>query len=113
MSIRASDESNDLQTRLEPKLLRALEMIAPGTSIREGVDSIVEARSGALIVIADPEELAFMFSGGIKLDLDYTPSMLYQVAKMDGAIILSANAGKIAWANVQLMPDPTIHSDET
>ena len=65
------------------------------------------------IVICEPEDLAFMFSGGIKLDLDYTPAMLYQIAKMDGAIILSANASKIAWANVQLMPDPTIHSDET
>ena len=39
--------------------------------------------------------------------------MLYQVAKMDGAIVLNAEATKIAWANVQLMPDPTILSSET
>jgi diadenylate cyclase len=45
--------------------------------------------------------------------MEYTPSMLYQLAKMDGAIVLSPNAGKISWANVQLMPDPTIHSAET
>jgi diadenylate cyclase len=32
---------------------------------------------------------------------------------MDGAIILNANATKIAMANVQLMPDPTILSHET
>jgi diadenylate cyclase len=32
---------------------------------------------------------------------------------MDGAIALNGNATKIAWANVQLMPDPTILSSET
>ncbi len=88
-------------------------MVAPGTALREGIESILHARTGGLIVIGDPEELSFLFSGGIKLDIDYTPAFLYQVAKMDGAIILSANATKIAMANVQLMPDPTILSHET
>ena len=55
----------------------------------------------------------FLYSGGIKLDIDYTPAFLYQLAKMDGAIILNANATKITMANVQLMPDPTILSHET
>src|SRR5205814_6349051 len=71
------------------------------------------ARTGALVSIGDNEELSFLLSGGIKLDVDYTPALLYQVAKMDGAIILSANGTKITWANVQLMPDPTIMSIET
>ena len=44
----------------------------------------------------DPDELAFLFSGGIKLDIDYTPGLLYQLAKMDGGIVLNANATKIA-----------------
>jgi diadenylate cyclase len=39
--------------------------------------------------------------------------MLYQVAKMDGAILVNADGSKITWANVQMMPDPTIHSVET
>ena len=88
-------------------------MIAPGTALREGIDSIVHARTGGLIVIGEPEDLAFLNSGGIKLELDYTPAFLYQVAKMDGAIILNANATRITMANVQLMPDPTILSHET
>jgi diadenylate cyclase len=88
-------------------------MVAPGTALREGIESILHARTGGLIVIGDPEELNFLFSGGIKLEIDYTPAFLYQVAKMDGAIILNANATKIAMANVQLMPDPTILSHET
>jgi len=88
-------------------------MVAPGTALREGLEDILHARTGGLIVIGDPDELSFLFSGGIKLDVDYTPPLLYQVAKMDGAIVLNSNATKIAMANVQLTPDPTILSLET
>ena len=88
-------------------------MIAPGTAVREGVDAIVQARTGALICIGDSEDLSFLYSGGLKLEVDYTPALLFQLAKMDGAIILSSNGTKIGWANVQLMPDPTILSLET
>ena len=88
-------------------------MIAPGTALREGIDSILHARTGGLIVIGEPDDLSFLNSGGIKLEIDYTPAFLYQIAKMDGAIILNANATKITMANVQLMPDPTILSHET
>jgi diadenylate cyclase len=108
-----SGEEFDTDARPEPGLVKALEMVAPGTALREGIESILHARTGGLIVIGDPEELNFLFSGGIKLDIDYTPAFLYQVAKMDGAIILNTNATKIAMANVQLMPDPTILSHET
>ncbi len=88
-------------------------MVAPGTSVREGLDHIVQARTGALICIGEGEEMSFLYSGGLKLDIDYTPALLHQVAKMDGAIILSSNSTKIEWANVQMMPDPTILSLET
>ena len=88
-------------------------MVAPGTALREGIEDIVHARSGALLCVGGSEELSFLYSGGIKLDVDYTPALLYQVAKMDGAIMLTANATRICWANVQLMPDPTIASLET
>ncbi len=93
--------------------MRALEMVAPGTLLREGIDNIVDARTGALIVIGDIDELAFLFSGGIKLEIDYSPAFLYELAKMDGAIVLSSNATKIANVNVQLTPDPTILTLET
>jgi len=109
----AGDELNELEARQDPRLVRALDMVAPGTSLREGIDNIIHARTGGLIILAEAEEVSFMFSGGIRLDVDYTPGMLYQVAKMDGAIVLPSDASKIAWANVQLMPDPTILSMET
>jgi diadenylate cyclase len=88
-------------------------MVAPGTALREGVDNIVNSRTGGLVVIGEPDDISFLFSGGIRLDVDYSPALLYQVAKMDGAIVLNGEATKIAWANVQLMPDPTILSSET
>src|SRR5207244_6321878 len=108
-----SGEEFESEVRAEPGLMKALEMIAPGTALREGIDSVVHARTGGLIVIGEPDDLSFLNSGGIKLDIDYTPAFLYQVAKMDGAIILNANATKITMANVQLMPDPASLSHET
>ncbi|MDP4673038.1 MAG: DNA integrity scanning diadenylate cyclase DisA [Solirubrobacteraceae bacterium] len=113
MGRQSGGDSADSAMRQETSLVRALEMVAPGTALREGIDNVVHARTGALVVVGDPEEISFMFSGGIRLDIDYSPAFLYQVAKMDGAIILNANATKIAMANVQLLPDPTILSLET
>src|ERR1700760_564368 len=113
MQPRSGEELSELEARQEPRLVKALEMVAPGTALREGIDNIVHARTGGLLIVGDMDELSFLFSGGIKLDIDYTPALLYQLAKMDGAIALNANATKIAWCNVQLMPDPTILSSET
>ncbi|MBA2545859.1 MAG: DNA integrity scanning protein DisA [Solirubrobacterales bacterium] len=107
------DDLEELEARQDPRLLRALDIVAPGTALREGIDNIVHAKTGGLLVIGDPEEVSFMFSGGLRLDADYTPALLYQVAKMDGAIILNGQATQIVAANVQLMPDPTILSTET
>jgi diadenylate cyclase len=113
MTLSPGDELNELEARQDPRLLRSLDMVAPGTPLREGIDNIVHAQTGGLIVLGEPDDISFLFSGGIRLDIDYTPALLYQVAKMDGAIVLDPSAGQIAWANVQLMPDPTILSLET
>src|SRR4026207_2490137 len=103
----------ELHSRQEPRLLRALEMVAPGTALREGIDNCVLARTGALIVIGDEDGLAPLLSGGVRLDIEYSPAILYQLAKMDGAITLSQNATQILWANTQLPPGPIILSRET
>ena len=99
--------------RLDSKILAAVGRIAPGTALRSAIDDIIRSREGALIVIGEPNELAFLFSGGIKLEVPFTPQLLYELAKMDGAIIVNAGCTKLAYANVQLMPDPTIASNET
>ncbi len=99
--------------RRDNKLLSALARIAPGTELRQGIDDIIRSHEGALIVIGEPGKLEFLFSGGIRLDQPLTPQLLYELAKMDGAIIVNPTRSKLAYANVQLMPDPTIPSVET
>jgi diadenylate cyclase len=95
------------------ELLAALKQVAPGTALRDGIDDIIRARLGALIVIGEPSNLSFLFSGGMRLDLPFTSQGLYELAKMDGAIIVNANLTRLVYANVQLMPDPAIPSNET
>src|SRR6478736_2204867 len=104
---------SDDDPRRDPQLLAAVATIAPGTPIRQAVDDVIRSREGALIVVGDPQELSFLYSGGIRLDAPFRPQLLYELSKMDGAIIVDAAIKRLAWANVQLMPDPTIPSDET
>ncbi|MDX6505420.1 MAG: diadenylate cyclase, partial [Gaiellaceae bacterium] len=99
--------------RLDPKILAAVSRIAPGTELRSAIDDVIRSREGALFVVGEPNDLAFLFSGGIKLEVPLRPQLLYELAKMDGAIIVNASVTKLAYANVQLMPDPTIPSSET
>jgi diadenylate cyclase len=99
--------------RRDPELLAAIAKVAPGTGLREAVDDVIRSHEGALIVVGDPNELSFLYSGGIRLDAPFRPQLLYELAKMDGAIIVDEAVKRLAWANVQLMPDPTIPSNET
>ncbi len=99
--------------RRDVRMLEALRRVAPGTPMRQGINDILRGSEGALIVIGEPAELSFLFSGGIRLDQAFSPYLLYELAKMDGAIILNSAATRIVYANVQLMPDPTIPSSET
>lgn len=94
-------------------LLKALKMVAPGTPLREGLESIMRAKMGALIVIGDTPEIMSISDGGFYIDAEFTPAALYELAKMDGAIILSQDAKRILYANTQLIPDPAIPSVET
>jgi len=104
---------SDDDLRRDPALLEAIATVAPGTALRQAVDDIIRSHGGALIVIGEPDELSFLYSGGIRLDAPFRPQLMYELAKMDGAIIVDAAVKRLAWANVQLMPDPTIPSDET
>ena len=90
-----------------------LKNIAPGTAIRNGLDNILNAKTGALIAVADNSDVLNLVDGGFKLDVDFSPSKLYELAKMDGAIILSSDFKKILYANTQLIPSPEIYTAET
>ena len=91
----------------------ALFMISPGTPLREAIASIIQGRNGGLICIGDPKRLSELSEGGVKVDAPCTPQLLYELSKMDGAIILSKDGGRVAYANRFLKPDTAIPSNET
>ena len=95
------------------EIIDILKMIAPGTLIRDGLDNILKAKTGALIVIGDNKEVMNIVDGGFNINVDYNPARLYELAKMDGAIIISSDIKKILFANVQLTPSFNIQSSET
>lgn len=97
----------------EEVLFRILKMVAPGTLLHDGLENILRAKTGGLIVIGDSQEVLDMVNGGFRIDADMHPASLYELAKMDGAIVLSSDAKKILYANTQLTPDPGIISFET
>ena len=83
-------------------LHRALAQVAPGTGLRDGIDRVVRAKMGALVVLSDEPAVLAICSGGFLLDAEYTPQRLSELAKMDGAIILTSDSTRIARANVHL-----------
>ena len=91
----------------------ALAAVAPGTPLRDGLDRVVRAKMGALVVVGDGPDVLSICSGGFLLDSPYSPQRLSELAKMDGAIILSTDSSRIARANVHLVPDPTVPTSET
>lgn len=90
-----------------------IKLVAPGTVLREGLENVLKARTGALIVIGDSAEVLKLVNGGFRLNQEFTPSLVYELAKMDGAVVLSKDLKQILYANVQLIPDPTIATEET
>lgn len=88
-------------------------MLAPGTDLREGLDNILAARTGALIVFGDREEVLSLADGGFHINSEFYPTHLYELAKMDGAVVLSGDGKRIIRANTQLNPDPSIPTYET
>ncbi len=93
--------------------LTALASVAPGRPLREGLDRILKAQIGALIIVGDGPDVLNICSGGFLLDAAFSPQRLSELAKMDGAIILASDASRIARANVHLVPNPNVPTSET
>ena len=88
--------------------------LIPGQPLRNGVDLVADKKTGALIVIGTSAKLEKISSGGIALNnCSYTPEMLSELAKMDGAIIVDANVNNILKANVHLNPSDNIPTSQT
>ena len=98
----------------EDNITSVLKLIAPGTPIRDGLENILRAKTGALLLITDNNEiLKEVVDGGFIINEEYTSSKLYELAKMDGAIVLSGDLRKILYANAQLIPQREIQTTET
>ncbi|MCM3550385.1 DNA integrity scanning diadenylate cyclase DisA [Alkalihalobacillus clausii] len=90
-----------------------LKLVAPGTPLRAGIDNVLRAKTGGLIVLGYNSEMMNIVDGGFFINSDFSPAYLYELAKMDGAIILSEDGKRILYANTQLVPNNNISSSET
>ncbi|HET7628961.1 MAG TPA: DNA integrity scanning diadenylate cyclase DisA [Bacillales bacterium] len=90
-----------------------LQFVAPGTPLREGIDNVLRAKTGGLIVVGFNDRVEKVVEGGFSIDCPFSPAALYELAKMDGAIILNGNGTRILRANTQLIPDSSVPSNET
>ncbi|MCT8136405.1 DNA integrity scanning protein DisA [Anaerobacillus sp. CMMVII] len=90
-----------------------LKLVSPGTPLREGIDNVLRAKTGGLIVLGYNNEMMNIVDGGFFINCEFSPAYLYELAKMDGAIILSEDSSRILYANTQLVPNSTISSTET
>ncbi|NGZ78102.1 DNA integrity scanning diadenylate cyclase DisA [Saccharibacillus alkalitolerans] len=95
------------------KMNELLKLVAPGAPFRDGLENVLRAKTGALIVVGYSPEVMEVVDGGFSINCDFSPNYLYELAKMDGAIILSEDLKRILYANTQLIPDPAISSSET
>ncbi|WP_099022351.1 DNA integrity scanning diadenylate cyclase DisA [Mycolicibacterium palauense] len=96
-----------------PTLRETVGRLAPGTALRDGLERILRGRTGALIVLGYDDSVEAICDGGFALDVRYAPTRLRELSKMDGAVVLSTDGGRILRANVQLVPDPSIPTDES
>jgi diadenylate cyclase len=104
---------SNVTIRQSSPLSDTLAMAAPGRPLRDGLDRILRAKRGALVVVGDGPGVLSICSGGFLLDAEFSPQRLSELAKMDGAIILAPDASRIARANVHLMPKASIPTSET
>ncbi len=97
-------------------ILAMLKLVSPGTALRNAVDDIMRADNGAIIFfVQNPDEYVKngIIQVGFELKCPFTANKLYELAKMDGAIVISEDLKTIWYANAHLVPDSTIPSDET
>ncbi|MBF6332754.1 DNA integrity scanning diadenylate cyclase DisA [Nocardia transvalensis] len=96
-----------------PALRAVVARLVPGTELRDGIDRILRARTGALIVLGYDESVEQICDGGFELDVEFSPTRLRELSKMDGAVVLSTDGRRLRRANVHLVPDPLLPTTES
>ncbi len=107
------DQAVPHQTPQEDLLRSTLAAVAPGRELRDGLERILRGRTGALIVLGMDETVEQLCSGGFVLDVEFSATRLRELAKMDGAVVIDPERGRIVRAAVQLLPDPAIETSES
>lgn len=102
-----------MDSKNEAEAYDVLGRVAPGTELREALDDIISADAGALIVIGDTTAVQALCDGGFALSVRFTPQRLFELTKMDGAILLDEECQTILRANVHLVPDASLPTVET
>ncbi|MGB9614127.1 MAG: DNA integrity scanning diadenylate cyclase DisA [Fervidobacterium sp.] len=100
----------------DQELIEKIKVASPGTRLRKALDDIINAQTGALIVFINEEDMKGkpgIFQSGFKIDCPFTPEKLYELSKMDGAIVIDESLSRIIAANVHLVPDSSIPTNET
>ncbi len=97
----------------DEKLRSTLALVAPGTGLRDGLERILRGNTGALIVLGYDRVVEPLCTGGFELDVEFSGNRVRELAKMDGAVVLSSDCARILRAAVHLMPDPSIPTDES
>lgn len=92
---------------------RYLKLLAPGTQLRAGLDRILHGRTGALIVLGNNQQVQQVSSGGFRIGVECTEQSLRELAKLDGAIVLSNDLSQIVAAGVHLVPAGDLPTAET
>ncbi len=93
--------------------LETLAAVAPGTELRDGLERILRGRTGALIVLGIDPVVEEISTGGFVLDVPFSATRLRELCKMDGAVVVDNDLGRIVRAAVQLLPDPNIQTSES
>lgn len=102
-----------MRLKKDVEIKNILKLLCPGTALRDGLENILRAKTGGLIVLGDSEDVMSIADGGFMINADYSPAYIYELAKMDGAIIISSDLKKIVCANTQLVPDSSLTTFET
>ena len=105
-------EKKDI-TDVDAVLRNTLQEVAPGTALRDGLERILRGRTGGLVVMGYDKSVEQASGGGFVLDVEFSATRLRELAKMDGAVIIDPSTNRIVRAAVQLLPDPSIPTEET
>jgi diadenylate cyclase len=97
----------------EDALRATLALVAPGTALRDGLERILRGNTGGLIVLGYDRTVDSLCSGGFPIDIEFSATRLRELAKMDGAVVLSSDGARIVQAAVHLMPDGSIPTEES